>query len=151
MCRQTITLTAQTLTQSGYDNGHLKLFNTFRDAASLADLDNATFVRFKQWMFDPQITNGQSNQTAINGKAHGTQPIDYQSNKVTEDDAWLLLELIKDVLYETFTRRAHLKQVIQSRQPATIHPKPQNKKLSSDDMIPLVPNHWAPQPELVNA
>lgn len=93
MCRRT----AQAIFHQLGENGRLKVFDQLNEARAMAELDNATFDLVRRIILDTD---------------HDTYPpiplLDAQS-------AGVLLELVKDLLYQVYIRRGKLQQAMMMR------------------------------------
>jgi hypothetical protein len=92
MCRRT----AQTVYDDLGENGRLRIFEQIREARELAEIDNDTFAVVKKVLF---------------GGAGDPSPLP----EVSPSEAGVLLELIKDMLYEAYVRKGKLQQAMMVR------------------------------------
>ena len=91
MCRRT----TQAMFKELGDNGRLKIFDLLVEIRDIAALDTDTFMLAKTILFD-------------NDTDHDLPPLNIQQ-------AGTLLEIMKDLLYQCYTRRAKLQQAIRMR------------------------------------
>ncbi|MEO0996198.1 MAG: hypothetical protein AAFX58_01650 [Pseudomonadota bacterium] len=91
MCRRT----AQSVFDAMGEGGKVAAFNEVSTARRLADIDERSFQPVRAVLFD--------------GPDENTLP------KLTRADAGILLELTKDLLYQTFVRRAKLSRALKVR------------------------------------
>lgn len=97
MCRAT----TQAMLEDLGERSRLRLFDQVAEVRTLADLDDTTFHAIRRVLFD--------------GDASRTRP----AAPLTRPQAAVLLETMKDLLYQTYVRRAKLQQAL------TRHPLPQ--------------------------
>jgi hypothetical protein len=93
MCRRTI----QTVIRDLGENGRLRIFNQLAEAREMAELDAETFATVKKVMFGSDADAWPS-----------TPAIGFY-------EAGVLLELVKDVLYEAYVRKGKLQQSMMVR------------------------------------
>ena len=93
MCRRT----AQTVFQDLGENGRLRIFEQVREARELAEIDEETFGVVRKVLF---------------GADTDPQP---QLPDLGASEAGVLLELVKDMLYETYVRKGKLQQAMMVR------------------------------------
>ncbi len=93
MCRRT----AQTVFQDLGENGRLRIFEQVREAKSLAEIDAETFAAIKKVLF-----GGDSDPSP-------------QLPELGSNEAGILLELVKDMLYEAYVRKGKLQQAMMVR------------------------------------
>lgn len=104
MCRRTMQAVFVDLGESG----KLRVFDELNNVRDMAELDAAVFTPIKRVLF------GSDADAAPN-----YPPID-------EFQAALLLEIIKDLLYQSYVRRARLRQAIVVRRAAATDPGQRN-------------------------
>jgi len=92
MCRRT----AQTVYDDLGENGRLRIFEQIREARELAEIDSDTFAVVKKVLFDG---------------AGEPSPLP----ELNPSEAGVLLELIKDMLYEAYVRKGKLQQAMMVR------------------------------------
>jgi hypothetical protein len=92
MCRRT----AQTVYDDLGENGRLRIFEQIREAKELAEIDSDTFAVVKKVLFDG---------------AGDPSPLP----ELNPSEAGVLLELIKDMLYEAYVRKGKLQQAMMVR------------------------------------
>ena len=90
MCRRT----AQAVFADRGDNGRLRIFEQVREARELAEIDNETFAVVKKVLFGAD-----------------TDP-NPQLPELGPSEAGVLLELVKDMLYEVYVRKGKLQQAM---------------------------------------
>ena len=93
MCRRT----AQTVFQDLGENGRLKAYETINEARTMADIDQETFNAAKKVIF------------GTDADPPPTMP------ELGPCEAGVLLELFKDMLYESFVRKGKLQQAMMVR------------------------------------
>jgi hypothetical protein len=93
MCRRT----AQTVYQDLGENGRLRLFEQVREARELAEIDAETFAAIKKVLF---------------GSESDPSPA---MPELAAAEAGILLELLKDMLYEAYVRKGKLQQAMMVR------------------------------------
>ena len=93
MCRRT----AQTVFHDLGDNGRLRIFEQVREARELAEIDQDTFAIVKKVLFGAD-----------------TDPSP-QLPELGASEAGVLLELVKDMLYEAYVRKGKLQQAMMVR------------------------------------
>jgi len=93
MCRRT----AQSLFHELGELGKLELFDTLQDIRLLAELDDETFSVLRSVIFGSD-----------------TDPWEHQP-QVDSQTAGILLEVMKDLLYQTFVRKSRLQQAMTVR------------------------------------
>jgi hypothetical protein len=93
MCRRT----AQTVIRDLGENGRLRIFNQLAEAREMADIDAETFATVKKVMFGSDADPWPS------------------MPEIGDYEAGVLLELVKDVLYEAYVRRGKLQQSMMVR------------------------------------
>jgi hypothetical protein len=89
--------TAQSLFRELGERGKLELFDTLQEIRSLADLDDETFSTLRAVLFGSD-----------------SDPWPNQPN-LTSEHAGILLEVMRDLLYQTFVRKARLIQAVTFR------------------------------------
>jgi hypothetical protein len=92
MCRRT----AQTVYDDLGENGRLRIFEQIREAKELAEIDNDTFAVVKKVLF-----GGEGDPSPL--------------PELSPTEAGVLLELIKDMLYEAYVRKGKLQQAMMVR------------------------------------
>jgi hypothetical protein len=92
MCRRT----AQGMFKDLGDNGRLKIFDLLAEARDMAGLDNDSFNTVKQILF------------GNDAEASGFPALDTRQ-------AGMLLEIMKDLLYQCYVRRGKLRQAMRMR------------------------------------
>lgn len=90
MCRAT----TQAILEDLGDRSRLRLFDQVAEVRALADLDDTTFHAIRRVLFD--------------GDAARTRP----AAPLTRPQAAVLLETMKDLLYQTYVRRAKLQEAL---------------------------------------
>ena len=93
MCRRT----AQAVFDDLGQGGKLNVFDKFADACALAELDEGTMSLVRKVVFDSDA-DGRSSVPDVEAQTAG-----------------ILLELMKDMLYETYVRRGRLRRAIGAR------------------------------------
>lgn len=93
MCRRT----AQSVFRDLGENGKLKIFNQVNDIREMAELDTDTFNLLKKILFDNDA-DSIPGLPVLNGEQAG-----------------ILLEVMKDVLYQAYIRRGKLQQAMMVR------------------------------------
>lgn len=93
MCRRT----AQSLFHELGERGKLDLFDTLQETRTLAELDDETFTVTRAVLF-----------------GNDTDPWPHQP-KLNAETAGVLLEVMRDLLYQTFVRKARLVQAMSFR------------------------------------
>jgi hypothetical protein len=93
MCRRA----SQAVFQDLGENGRLRIFEQVREAREMAEIDNETFGSVKKVMF---------------GNDADPSP---QWPEMSASEAGVLLELMKDMLYEAYVRKGKLLQAMQVR------------------------------------
>ena len=93
MCRRT----TQAVFQDVGENGRLRIFEQVREARELAEIDGDVFAVVHRVLF---------------GAEDGTS---LQLPELTPNEAGVLLELIKDMLYEAYVRKGKLQQAMMVR------------------------------------
>ena len=93
MCRRTI----QAVIRDLGENGRMRIFNQLAEARELAEIDAETFATVKKVMF---------------GSDADTWP---STPEIGAYEAGVLLELVKDVLYEAYVRKGKLQQSMMVR------------------------------------
>jgi hypothetical protein len=88
MCRRT----TQAVIRDLGDNGRLKIFNQLAEAREMAEIDAETFEAVRKVMFGSDADPGPSMPS------------------ITAYEAGVLLELVKDMLYEAYVRRGKLQR-----------------------------------------
>jgi hypothetical protein len=89
--------TAQSLFRELGERGKLELFDTLQEIRSLADLDDESFSILRAVLFGSD-----------------SDPWPNQPN-LTSEHAGILLEVMRDLLYQTFVRKARLIQAVTFR------------------------------------
>ena len=93
MCRRT----AQSLFRELGERGKLELFDTLQEIRTLAELDDETFA-------------------ALRGVLFGSDSDPWPSHpQLDAERAGILLEVMRDLLYQTFVRKARLLQAVSFR------------------------------------
>jgi hypothetical protein len=92
MCRRT----AQMVYDDLGENGRLRIFEQIREAKELAEIDNDTFAVVKKVLF-----GGDGDPSPL--------------PELSPTEAGVLLELIKDMLYEAYVRKGKLQQAMMVR------------------------------------
>jgi hypothetical protein len=93
MCRRT----AQSLFRELGERGKLELFDTLQEIRTLAELDDETFA-------------------ALRGVLFGSDSDPWPSHPhLDAERAGILLEVMRDLLYQTFVRKARLMQAVSFR------------------------------------
>lgn len=90
MCQRTV---AETFHDLG-NASKLRLFDQFNEARELAEIDDITFAVVKSVVFDT----------------------DNPARKINPNEAAVLLELVKDLLYQAYVRKGKLQQAVMMRQ-----------------------------------
>jgi hypothetical protein len=93
MCRRT----AQTVFQDLGENGRLRIFEQVREAREMAGIDNDTYGIVKKVLFSSD-----------------SDPPPHWP-EITTSEAGVLLELVKDMLYEAYVRKGKLQQAMMVR------------------------------------
>jgi len=93
MCRRT----AQSVFRDLGENGKLRIFDQLADIREMAELDGDTHSLLKKILFDND-TDGYPSLPTLNGEQAG-----------------ILLEVMKDVLYQAYVRRGKLQQAMMVR------------------------------------
>ena len=106
MCRRTVQSVCSDLGADGKD----KVLNQLKDLKEMAEIDNETFTVLKQIIIDGH------------DGAHPHLPI------LSKDRASILLELIKDVLYQLYVRKGKLQKAMQLRKEAVRQKKEANSQ-----------------------
>jgi len=94
MCRRI----AQSTFQDLGEHGKLKMFDQLNDSREMAELDQETFNLLRRVLF----------ATDSNGGRNSMPPLDANS-------AGILLEVLKDLLYQSYVRRGRLQQAMMMR------------------------------------
>jgi hypothetical protein len=89
--------TAQSLFRELGERGKLELFDTLQDTRALAELDDDTFASLRAVLFGSD-SDPWPNQPTLNAERAG-----------------ILLEVMRDLLYQTFVRKARLMQAMTFR------------------------------------
>lgn len=89
--------TTQAVFQDLGDNGRLKIFEQAREARELAEIDSDTFATVRKVLF---------------GADADPSP---QLPELTQNEAGVLLELTKDMLYQAYVRKGKLQQAMMVR------------------------------------
>ena len=89
--------TAQSLFRELGDRGKLELFDSLQEIRSLAELDDDTFAAIRAVLF-----------------GNDSDPWPHQPN-LNAERAGILLEVMRDLLYQTFVRKARLVQAVTFR------------------------------------
>ena len=92
MCRRT----AQSVFNDLGENGRLRIFEQVREAKELAEIDNDAFAVVKKVLF-----GGEGDPSPL--------------PELSPTEAGVLLELIKDMLYEAYVRKGKLQQAMMVR------------------------------------
>ncbi len=106
MCRRT----AQTMFREFGESGKMRVFDQLTEVRDLADIDEETFRMIEKVMFDSD-TDRPPNIPAIN-----------------EETAGIMLEVMKDILYESYVRKGKLQEAMTLRRQrlddgsGTLHP-----------------------------
>lgn len=105
MCRAT----TQAMLEDLGEHSRLRLFDQVVEVRTLADIDDTTFNAIRRVLFE------------------GESPRTLPAAPLSRLQAAALLETMKDLLYQTYVRRAKLQQALRLRQfpPATALPAPQ--------------------------
>jgi hypothetical protein len=93
MCRRTI----QTVIRDLGENGRLRIFNQLAEAREMAEIDAETFATVKKVMFGSDADAWPS------------------TPEIGAYEGGVLLELVKDVLYEAYVRKGKLQQSMMVR------------------------------------
>ncbi|MGB7737892.1 MAG: hypothetical protein WBM03_02165, partial [Steroidobacteraceae bacterium] len=93
MCRRT----AQAVFQDLGENGRLRIFEQAREAREMAEIDNETFSIVKKVLFSSDADPSP------------------QWPDLSANEAGVLLELVKDMLYEAYVRKGKLQQAMMVR------------------------------------
>jgi hypothetical protein len=93
MCRRT----AQSVFRDLGENGKLRIFDMVADIRTMAELDNETYSLLKKILFDNDAD------------AYPSLPV------LTGEHAGILLEVMKDLLYQSYIRRGKLQQAMMVR------------------------------------
>ena len=94
MCRAT----TQAMLDDLGERSRLRIFDQVAEVRILADIDDVTFNAIRRVLFEGEAARGQT-----------TPPL-------TRPQAAVLLETMKDLLYQTYIRRAKLQQALRLRQ-----------------------------------
>jgi hypothetical protein len=89
--------TAQSLFRDLGERGKLQLFDTLQEIRLLAELDDQTFARLRAVLFGSDA-----------------DPWPHQPD-LDAKEAGILLEVMRDLLYQTFVRKARLVQAVTVR------------------------------------
>jgi hypothetical protein len=79
------------------ENGRMRIFNQLAEAREMAEIDAETFATVKKVLF------------GTDGDAWPSMP------EITAFEAGVLLELVKDMLYEAYVRKGRLQQAMMVR------------------------------------
>lgn len=90
--------TLQAVLEDLGERNRLRIFDQVAEVRMLADIDEATFNAIRRVLFDGEAARGESEPT------------------LTRTQAAVLVETLKDVLYQNFVRRAKLQQALRLRQ-----------------------------------
>ncbi len=90
MCQQS----AQAVFADLGKTARLRLFDQFIEARDMADIDDRTFALSKNIVFD----------------------VDTKISRISATDATVLMELMKDLLYQAYVRKGKLQQAVMMRQ-----------------------------------
>jgi hypothetical protein len=93
MCRRT----AQAVIQDLGENGRMRIFNQLAEAREMAEIDHETFGSVKRVLFN------------TDADAYPSMP------EIGAYEAGVLLELVKDMLYEAYVRKGKLQQAMMVR------------------------------------
>ena len=93
MCRRT----AQAVFHDLGENGRLRTFDQIAEAREMAEIDTETFAMVKKVLF------------GSDAEAYPSLP------ELGPDEASVLLELVKDILYQAYVRRGKLQQATMVR------------------------------------
>jgi hypothetical protein len=93
MCRRT----AQTVFQDLGDNGRLRIYEQVREARELAEIDSDTYAVVKKVLFGADTDPNPA------------------LPELGSSEAGVLLELVKDMLYEAYVRKGKLQQAMMVR------------------------------------
>jgi hypothetical protein len=96
--------TAQSLFRELGERGKLELFDTLQEIRTLAELDDDLFADVRGVLF------------GADSDPWPNQP------RLDQESAGILLEVMRDLLYQTFVRRARLVQAVNLRRGATMPP-----------------------------
>lgn len=100
MCRAT----TQTIVEDLGERSRLRIFDQVAEVRTMTDMDDATFNAIRRVLFEGEPAKGQPAQAL---------------NRV---QAAVLLETMKDLLYQTYVRRAKLQQALRLRHFPTEQP-----------------------------
>ncbi len=100
--------TAQSLFRELGERGKLELFDTLQDIRSLADIDDDTFATLRAVLFGSD-----------------SDPWPHQPH-LDAERAGMLLEVMRDLLYQTFVRKARLMQAMTFRRYVAPQMEPTN-------------------------
>lgn len=100
MCRATI----QAMLEDLGERSRLKIFDQVAEVRMLAEIDDSTFNAIRRVLFEGEAPQGQV-----------AQPL-------TRLQAMVLLETLKDLLYQSYVRRARLQQALRLRQFPAVEP-----------------------------
>ncbi len=106
MCRRT----AQTMFRELGESGKMRVFDQLTEVRDLADIDEETFRRIEKVLFDND-SDRPPNIPVIDGETAG-----------------VMLEVMKDILYESYVRKGKLQEAMTVRRqrlddgPSTLHP-----------------------------
>jgi hypothetical protein len=95
--------TAQSLFRELGEQGKLELFDTLQEIRALADLDDETFAALRAVLF-------------------GSDSDPWPQPQIGAERAGILLEAMRDLLYQTFVRKARLRQAMAFRKFVAPHP-----------------------------
>ncbi len=98
MCRAT----TQAMLEDLGERSRLRIFDQVAEVRMLAEIDDSTFDAIRRVLFEGEAARGQP-----------AQPL-------TRMQAAVLLETMKDLLYQTYIRRAKLQQALRLRQFPTV-------------------------------
>jgi len=96
--------TAQSLFRELGERGKLELFDTLQEIRTLAELDDDIFADVRGVLFGTD-----------------SDPLPNQP-RLDQESAGVLLEVMRDLLYQTFVRKARLVQAVNLRRGATMPP-----------------------------
>jgi len=102
MCRAT----TQAMLEDLGERSRLRIFDQVAEVRMLADIEDSTFNAIRRVLFEGEPTGG-----------HPSQPL-------TRTQAAVLLETMKDLLYQIYVRRAKLQQALRLRHFPTETPAP---------------------------
>lgn len=119
VCQQLV----RTVAKDQGPQGTLKVFNVLREAASLAQVSNRHFLLFRTALFT------QPNTPMV----------------LNHEQAWILLELLKDALYQLYARAAELQQAMPNSTNPALTPASTEQQTNTPEKkspIAVTPAHW---------